>query len=271
MTNKQCRGIYSQSNVTDHMLCAETNLGRGREGGGGGGEGGGGGGGGGRGLVVRPERTGLPYLQIGIESWGEVSGVPRVFTRLTSLMTWVYQVSPGFIITGGFSPEARNSVELFNPLTNKTCKLPNLTAGTFLHTDCSSMICRDGHCRKRTTLGSYSESTVRLLFKRVDHLCWPLPGEEGKVMLLGGSFSPNTTEIVSADGSFSTENWNLKYWTRLVARNVSNYHQLSSPPQSQLWCPGRGQVDSVWRSVCLYTATGQGREESVRLRQVWKT
>ena len=259
MTNKKCRGIYS--NVTDHMLCAETDSIRGT------------GGGGGRGLVVKPDRTELPYLLIGIESWGEMSGLPRVFTRLTSLMSWVYQVTSlsGFIITGGYTSDARNSVELFNPRTNRTCKLRDLpmkklTLTTFGHTDCSSMICRDGSCRKRITLDSYSESTVRLQIKRSAHLCWPLPGDEGKVMLLGGAFSPKTTEIVLADGSLSTERkWNLTQRTRLVARNVS-YHQLRSPPQPQLWGPGRDQVDSVWRSVCLHTGLwAPGREESVRL------
>ena len=82
MNGEQCRRIYSQSKVTDHMLYAETNSDRGT------GEGGGGW------LVVKPDRTGLPYIQIGIESWGDDDddGFRRVFTRLTSLMSWVYQV-----------------------------------------------------------------------------------------------------------------------------------------------------------------------------------
>merc|ERR1712154_79101 len=53
-----------------------------------------------------------------------------------------------------------------------------------------------------------------LLQERMAHMCWSLPREGGQVMLLGGSRSTTTTEIVSADGSSTKPSWDLKYETR---------------------------------------------------------
>ena len=57
--------------------------------------------------------------------------------------------------------------------------------------------------------GTFSPSAVTLLEKRVQHLCWGLP--TGEVLLLGGYYSgvENTTERVSADGSYSTPDFTL--------------------------------------------------------------
>ena len=43
---------------------------------------------------------------------------------------------------------------------------------------------------------------VGLVEPREDHLCWGL--DSGEVILLGGLKSPKTSELVSADGTWST-------------------------------------------------------------------
>ena len=50
---------------------------------------------------------------------------------------------------------------------------------------------------------------VRLVEKRGRHICWGL--KTGDVLLLGGSFSPKTTEKVAADGSSSSLDFKLPY------------------------------------------------------------
>ena len=43
------------------------------------------------------------------------------------------------------------------------------------------------------------------------HLCWE--GEDGDVLLMGGRYSETTTELVSADGSTSSDSFTLEYNT----------------------------------------------------------
>ena len=59
---------------------------------------------------------------------------------------------------------------------------------------------------------TFSPLPVRLVEERDAHLCWGL--SSGKVLLLGGWSSPNSTERVSADGSSSSADFTLPYDTQ---------------------------------------------------------
>ena len=118
----------------------------------------------------------------------------------------------GFIITRGINSVAENKVELYNPQNGRSCPLPDLPEKRFYRMQCGSLICGDRSCMDMNSWGSFSPAPVSLLQRRKDHLCWSLPGG-GEVILLGGKYSPTTTEIVSADGSSSKSGWDLKYKT----------------------------------------------------------
>ena len=105
-------------------------------------------------------------------------------------------------------------VELFNPLSGRSCTLPDLPREMRAPSHCGNLLCMDKSCLKINPTGSFSPASVRLLQYRRDHLCWSLPGGGGEVMLLGGYRSPTTTEIVSADGSSTKPSWDLKYKTQ---------------------------------------------------------
>ena len=119
----------------------------------------------------------------------------------------------GFIITGGGNSAAVKS-EVFNPLSGRSCPLPDLPEVTYGHSHCGNLLCQYKSCLKMNPTGSFSPSPVSLLQRREYPLCWSIPGAGSEVMLLGGDHSPTTTEIVSADGSSTKPSWDLKYKTQ---------------------------------------------------------
>ena len=127
----------------------------------------------------------------------------------------------GFIITGGFPEKiVGNSVEVYNPHSGSHCKLPDLPDKRFIHSHCGHLLCGGWYSSSSTwqtcllfnpTTGQFTTTSVTLRQKREDHLCWG--GEDGDVLLMGGYYSRTTTEIVSADGSTSSDSFTLKYNT----------------------------------------------------------
>ena len=114
----------------------------------------------------------------------------------------------GFIITGG-----GNSTELWNPSKNRNCPLPDLPEEKSLHSQCGNLLCHFESCLKMNSTGSFLPlpEPFSLLQRRLGHLCWSLPGGGGEVMLLGGSGSPNTTEVISRHfNSTKPGTWDLK-------------------------------------------------------------
>ena len=53
-----------------------------------------------------------------------------------------------------------------------------------------------------------------VLQERTDHLCWDIGGPGGDILLLGGSGSGLTTELVKSDGSNSSASFNLTHHTQ---------------------------------------------------------
>ena len=130
--------------------------------------------------------------------------------------SWLGGFREGMLITGGWSSSGK-LVEAYNPHTKKICKLTNLTYTVYGHTLCGGLLC-GGHlasslsssCLKFGPSG-FVKTTVSLREKRIHHLCWNVP--EG-VLLLGGTESPSTTELVLRDGSASISEFELTHPTR---------------------------------------------------------
>jgi len=118
----------------------------------------------------------------------------------------------GFIITGGLNTGAQRKAEAYNPLTGRNCPLPDLTQEMNLHSQCGQLICKERSCIKINSMGFSSSASVSLSHRRSKHLCWSQPG--GEVMLLGGEYSPYSSEVISSDGSSTRANrWSLAYKT----------------------------------------------------------
>ena len=133
-------------------------------------------------------------------------------------------LGPGVIVTGG-RPEVLVgvSVEVFNPHTNHSCKLRDLPGEVRQHhSQCGGMICGGGDnnsstrrsCLKLNPLtGAFTPTSVRLVEERYDQLCWDVEGEGGPTLLIGGAFSPRSTELVNSDGSSSSASFTLHHDT----------------------------------------------------------
>merc|ERR1711988_941271 len=119
---------------------------------------------------------------------------------------------PGFIITGG-SGRVSSKVEIFNPVSRRSCPLTDLPEGMYHHSQCGNLLCSEMSCLKMPSTGSFSPAPISLLEFRLGHLCWSLPGGGGEVMLLGGGYSERTTEVISSNFNSTKPSWGLKYKT----------------------------------------------------------
>lgn len=55
-----------------------------------------------------------------------------------------------------------------------------------------------------TLLTPGSRRNIQLSQRRRDHLCWKMPGGDDEVLLLGGTYSPSSTEVVKGTKSSSS-------------------------------------------------------------------
>ena len=128
------------------------------------------------------------------------------------------------LLTGGEPSESVGvSVEVFNPHTNHSCRLPDLPdEKRWDHSQCGGMICGGNRspttalrsCLKLNPLtGAFTPTSVRLVEKRYNHLCWDVEGEGGPTLLIGGGLSPRSTELVNSDGLSSSASFTLQYDT----------------------------------------------------------
>ena len=119
------------------------------------------------------------------------------------------------MITGGQGDKSK-SVEFFRtdgtPLTS--CIIPDLPDDRRLHTQAGAMLCGGGDTND-TSLSCLNFSsnvwdvmTFKLNFRRQSHVSWQ--SKKGLV-LMGGFYSVNTTELVNNEGS--TEYFTLQHTT----------------------------------------------------------
>ena len=119
-------------------------------------------------------------------------------------------------------PYQTKSVEMYVPSSNKTCSLPQLPVARYHHTQDGGLAC-GGYMNPNTrytpqvitcdlwTAGRWIHMwSHNLTQKRSDHVSWSTA--EG-VFLIGGLYSPLTSELVKKDGRVE-EGFALKYTTR---------------------------------------------------------
>jgi len=127
----------------------------------------------------------------------------------------------GIIISGGVTgydgPDIA-SVEVLDPITGQICSLPSIPDPRIEHTMVSLTICGGGAWYSpnttETTCITFSFSSGEwvtshsLVEERYSHSSWVT--EEGTI-LLGGGFSPNTTEIVTQTEFDSSPGFTLQH------------------------------------------------------------
>ena len=134
----------------------------------------------------------------------------------------------GILITGGY--DAYSSAEVFLPSTSTSCQLPGLVArhGRDRHSQDGLLACGGGCCGPdpdtsceefRPATGSWGYTAFALAKQRAYHGSWGV--EEGTI-LLGGSYSEATSEIVKSDDGFTEFTFDLKYQTQYVVQH--NFH-----------------------------------------------
>ena len=128
-------------------------------------------------------------------------------------------IIPGFLISGGDPYSSLNKVELYNPATGNSCRVQDLQQRRDSHSSCGGLLCGSWwststyqSCERITGTEVSPLPSLTLTEKRAVHLCWKLPGD--KILLLGGYYSPTTTEIISGTSSFAS--FQLAYNTRQV-------------------------------------------------------
>ena len=135
---------------------------------------------------------------------------------------------PGVLITGGpnWPVGVGDNVEVFNLHTKKSCRLADLPDGKrHGHSFCGRLLCggdseglyssTQRSCLMLNPLsGDFTSASVSLSERRSSHLCWDVDGGNGPILLIGGSFSPRSTELVSSDGLSSSTDFTLTYDTR---------------------------------------------------------
>ena len=104
-------------------------------------------------------------------------------------------------------------VELYSPSYH--CELPSLPDRMFSHTSDEGTLCGGGFTSTTCitfTSGKWVTSHA-LAEKRVFHTSW-YNKEEGKIILMGGSDSGNTTEIIAVEAKDGVPGFPMKYDTR---------------------------------------------------------
>jgi hypothetical protein len=117
---------------------------------------------------------------------------------------------PGIIISGG--TDAGQSVEVFVPSTGLSCSLPALPDYRNGHTMDSLLICGGYGSSSDTTCLSFTSgqwiTSHTLVEQRYAHISWQT--EQGLV-LMGGDYSPYTSEIVATAGGQGGPSFAMQY------------------------------------------------------------
>ena len=128
------------------------------------------------------------------------------------------------LITGGDPITSRRTAEIYNPLTNTSCSLPELPKYRRHHTQDGELICGGGDSSTETTCikwspasGTWTQSHT-LRERRYAHLSW---ATASGVYLIGGTQSLRTSEKVKVDGSVE-DGFGLKYDTRYILHFIIN-------------------------------------------------
>ena len=119
---------------------------------------------------------------------------------------------PGILISGGLKSDAQTSVEVYSP--GYHCELPSLPDMMYGHTSDGATLC--GGRYTMTTCITFSSgkwvTSHALAEERDAHTSW-YNKEEGKIILMGGYYSGNTTEIITKEEKDGVQGFPMKYET----------------------------------------------------------
>ena len=113
------------------------------------------------------------------------------------------------LLTGG--DDTLTSAEVLFTNGSSICELPQLSQSKSEHTQSGLTAC-GGYDTRRSCIkfeaGSWTTLTDNLVEERRSHSSWVSP--DGDILLIGGSYSKTTTEIVYQNGT-SIRSFDLKY------------------------------------------------------------
>ena len=119
------------------------------------------------------------------------------------------------MIVGGRGDSAPNTVEIVNSGFRDSYQLPKLATNRIAHTMCNNILCggreTPDSCLMFDGKSKFTPLALKMVEKRANHVCWSLPS--GDVLLLGGLYSTQTTERISADGSSTSADFPLPHRT----------------------------------------------------------
>ena len=120
----------------------------------------------------------------------------------------------GIVVLGGpEDTDSAKSIEILNENGTIFCKLDKLPNERHLHTHDGRILC-GGEPDPKNCLKFKDGNWVpfaNLIQMRAGHVSWK---QDCETRLIGGYYSPNSTEVVSQDGSATTIGFPLKYNTR---------------------------------------------------------
>ena len=121
----------------------------------------------------------------------------------------------GLLLAGGYGAET--SVEVFSPSTGQSCMLPSLPDQRYDHTANNLLLCGGEHAFTGTTCLTFSSgkwfTSHTLVEERSGHTSWQT--EQG-VVLMGGWYSPYTSDILDMAGDHWEASFAMRYQTEYV-------------------------------------------------------
>ena len=127
------------------------------------------------------------------------------------------------LISGGYvgHGDGQQSVEIYHPDKQSSCKIPDLPESRFVHTQDGGMLCgglKSGNeapersCRRwNPDTGAWDLEIESLTKERFNHISWT-PADGTVTYLIGGSWSSLTSEAIDKD-YVVTSSFPLQHWT----------------------------------------------------------
>ena len=124
--------------------------------------------------------------------------------------------TPAVLITGGVSASASQSAEIYHPDRDTPCVLPELPDRRKGHTQDGSLMCGGfstrRSCRKWNPDTGAWDLVTKSLQRRRDPISWT--SADGSVTyLMGGYWSPNTSDVLDNRSGRVKPSFPLKYKT----------------------------------------------------------
>ena len=132
------------------------------------------------------------------------------------MFTTVVLISGGYVGHG----DGEQSVEIYHPDKQSSCKIPDLPESRFVHTQDGGMLCgglKSGNeapersCRRwNPDTGAWDLEIESLTKDRYGHVSWT-PADGSATYLMGGGWSEKTSEVIE-NGQVKAS-FNLQYVT----------------------------------------------------------